>query len=258
MNSNSIQSPLLRSRKSHFVKSNTIKKKKGIENTNENQAFFSIVSHNIKNPFASLLGFTDLLFEDFDELNDEERKYYLEEIKKSAQSTFNYTEKFFEWIYYRTGKIDFTFSDLNLRSCVENTLLKIEKKYPEEKSISVNVDEFIEVRADEDSLEKILFNLVENAILFSKPNPVISIKAEKNNDKIKIIISDNGIGIKEEDLTKIFDLAKDPSTIGESSYNGSGISLILIKELVEQNNGTIHIESNFGEGSNVSFFLEGK
>ncbi|MCB0746351.1 MAG: hypothetical protein KDC90_02710, partial [Ignavibacteriae bacterium] len=73
----------------------------GIAASKENKEFFSIISHNIKNPFATLLGFSDLLLEDYDELNDEERKFYLDEILKSANFTNKYLERFFEWIYYK-------------------------------------------------------------------------------------------------------------------------------------------------------------
>ena len=232
----------------------------GIEANDENHAFFSIVSHNIKNPFVSLLGFSELLFNDFDELNEDERKFYVSEIKKSADSTYNYVEKFFEWIYYKSGKIQLNFVDINLSECIVDVLNTINKRYKEKIEINVEVDKNIVIHADENSIKKILFNILENAIKFSNSDPTIKIFVEKIEEKgkVKVEISDNGIGINKVDLAKIFNITEDPSLIGTNENKGAGISLILTRELVELNNGTIQIKSNLGEGSTFSICLEGK
>ena len=101
----------------------------GIAASKENKEFFSIISHNIKNPFATLLGFSDLLIEDYDELNDEERKYYLDEILKSANFTNKYLERFFEWIYYKTGKAKIHLEEINLADLINNSISLINKKF---------------------------------------------------------------------------------------------------------------------------------
>ncbi|MCP5060957.1 MAG: HAMP domain-containing histidine kinase [Ignavibacteriae bacterium] len=232
----------------------------GIEANDKNHSFFSIVSHNIKNPFASLLGFSELLFNDFDELNEEERKFYVSEIKKSADSTYNYVEKFFEWIYYKSGKIKLNFVNINLSECIFDVLNQFNKRYKENIEVNAEVDPNIVIHADEDSIKKVLFNILENAIKFSDKDPTIQISTEKIEEKgkVKVEITDNGIGINKVDLAKIFNITEDPSLIGQSENKGAGISLILTRELVELNNGTIKIKSNLGEGSTFSICLEGK
>ena len=224
----------------------------GFTTNAEQQAFFSVISHNIKNPFSTLLGFTELLFEDFDELDDKDRKFYLNEIKKSANFTYNYVEKFFEWIYYKTGKIKLEFQPIKLKKVVEKIIDKFENG---KISIECNINDNLTVYADLDSLEKILYNLVDNAIKFTNSTPEIIITAKSVNNKIKISIQDNGIGISQEDINKLFNIAIDPKNIGQSSNKGVGLGLILTKELIGLNNGTISVESSIDKGSRFSLFL---
>jgi K+-sensing histidine kinase KdpD len=230
-------------------------RKFGINANNENHAFFSVISHNIKNPFSTLLGFTDLLFEDFDELDNEERKFYLNEIKKSANFTYQYIEKFFEWIYYKTGKIKLEFQPIRVKETIEKIIKRFESDNNYKFSIETIVDKNLTVYADLDSLEKILYNLIDNAIKFTTSSPKIIISAKTLNDKIEISIQDNGIGISSEDIKKLFNIAIDPINIGKHNKKGIGLGLILTKELITLNNGTISIDSNKDKGSIFSLVL---
>jgi len=259
MMSNSLKSSFA-SDTSNTAKNKLENRSSGIEANNENHAFFSIVSHNIKNPFSSLLGFSELLFNDFDDLNDDERKFYVSQIKKSADSTYNYVEKFFEWIYYKSGKIKLSFVEINLRKCLVDVIEDMNQNSNKNIRINLEIDESIAIRADKNSIRKVFFNIVENAIKFSTKDPKIQISAEiiQGKDKVKIEISDNGIGINKVDLAKIFNITEDPSLIGPNENKGAGISLILTRELVELNNGIIQIKSNLNEGSTFLICLEGK
>ncbi len=225
-----------------------------IDASKENHAFFSVISHNIKNPFSTLLGFSDLLIEDFDELDNEEKKFYLSEIKKSADFTYQYIEKFFEWIYYKTGKIKLEFLSINVNETVEKIINKIEiinDNHP----INVKIDKSLTVYADPDSFEKVLYNLIDNAIKFSAANSQIEIFAIEKNSQIEISIVDNGIGIAQEDLNKLFNISIDPKIIGNSNNKGIGLGLILTKELITLNKGIINVESSINEGSKFSIIL---
>lgn len=202
-----------------------------------------------------MLGFSDLLFEDFDELNNEERKFYLNEIKKSANFTYQYIEKFFQWIYYKTGKMKLEFEPIKIHTAIEKIANKLNNNYNSKISIINNVTENLTVYADFDSFEKIINNLIDNAIKFTNSTPEITITAKTHNNKIEISIKDKGIGISEEDIVKLFNIAIDPSGIGGNGNKGVGLGLILTKELITLNNGTISVESNINEGSRFSFVL---
>ena len=224
----------------------------GINSNAEQQAFFSVISHNIKNPFSTLLGFTELLFEDFDDLDNQDRKFYLNEIKKSADFTYKYIEKFFEWIYYKTGKVKLEFQPIKISELIEKVINEFDI---EEKSIKCNIDENLTVYADSDSLEKMLYNLIDNAIKFTNKTPEIFISAKTVNNNIEISIKDNGIGILQDDIDKLFNITADPKNIGNSTNKGVGLGLILIKELITLNNGTISVKSDINSGSEFSLFL---
>ncbi len=240
------------------VSGNSIVNKKelfssGYETESENKKFFSIVSHNIKNPFSTLLGFTELLFEDFDQLDDTEKKFYLNEIKKSANYTYRYIEKFFEWIYYKTGKIKLEFQAIN----VNRTINKIVETFTSNSKIIIenNIDKNLTVYADLYSFEKIFYNLIENGIKFSEPNTKIELFGRKLNNKIEISVKDNGTGISKNDIKNLFDISIDPTLIGSNKNKGTGLGLILTKELIILNNGIITVESSPGKGSTFSVTL---
>lgn len=251
-----ITNKLSNSRKSKKATHNTLGFNSfSIQPSKENHAFFSVISHNIKNPFSTLLGFSDLLFEDFDELDNEEKKFYLSEIKKSAKFTYQYIEKFFEWIYYKTGKIKLEFQSINVKETVKTIIGNLENQKNLKIPISVQIDDAITVYADPDSFEKIIYNLIDNAIKFTTSNPKIVISAREYDTKIQISIQDNGIGIAPEDISKLFNISIDPVTIGNSNNKGIGLGLILTKELITLNKGIINVESSIEKGSIFSIIL---
>ena len=119
----------------------------GIEPSDENKEFLSIISHNIKNPFGALLGYTELILDDYNELSSSEKILYLSEIRKSAKYSFRYLERFFEWIYYKTGKVEIKLENLNVREIITASLKKIMAEYTNNFEINFNIPESLKIRA---------------------------------------------------------------------------------------------------------------
>lgn len=227
----------------------------GILPTEENKAFLSIISHNIKNPFGALLGFSEMILEDYEELNDTEKKLYISEINKTSKLAHKYLDRFFEWTYYKTGKIKLNFDHYNLREVislsVEKTLLS--SNYTGE--VKLNIDKNIKVHVDSESIAKMFHYLIENAMKFSSPNGEVEIRTEMDEKFTVVKIIDNGIGIKEEKLNKLFNIAENVGVNEKNNEFGTGLGLILTEQLVNLNNGSIKINSSNGIGTTVTVKL---
>ncbi|MFZ1289984.1 MAG: HAMP domain-containing sensor histidine kinase [Melioribacteraceae bacterium] len=224
----------------------------GIPASKENNEFFSIISHNIKNPFTTLLGFSDLLFEDYEQLDDEERKFYLNEILKSAHFTNKYLERFFEWIYYKTGKVKINIENLDLVEQINKSFKVISHKFSTQNLI-FNSDSQIIVKADSESLNKIFYYILENAVIHSgsKDKILIYCEVDEFNESVKIVVKDFGVGIPEEQMSKLFKVNEDITLNSTNGIKGTGLGLILTDLLLKINNGRITLKSKLNEGVEV-------
>jgi K+-sensing histidine kinase KdpD len=215
----------------------------GILPTEENKVFLSNISHNIKNPFGALLGYSNLFIEDYSELNDAERILYANEINSTAELTFRYLERFLEWIYYKTGKVQLDIKENNLREIVTTSINDVLSKTNFLCDISIKIDSSISVYVDRESISKMLFYVLENALKYSQPNSIISISAIELDDQISLTIEDNGDGIPEEIKNKLFNISEKIPYSGKFEP-GCGLGLILTKEIINLNNSSISINSN--------------
>jgi len=218
--------------------------------------FFSIIAHDLKNPFITILGFSDLLHTDYAELSDEERLFYIDEMKKSAEISHNLLQNLLQWSRSQTGRIEFNPQRLCLHNIVQDNtdLLKASAERKQIK-ISHNVPEDIFVTADEDMLNTIIRNLLTNALKFTEKGGNVEINAVKQNGFIEVVVSDSGVGMSNSVRECLFKLDATHSSIGTDNEAGTGLGLILCKEFVEKNGGTIKVESELGKGSRFVFSL---
>jgi signal transduction histidine kinase len=217
---------------------------------------FSIIGHDLRSPFNSILGLSELLIESVNDSTFTENEKYLKLIKNSANSTLILLDNLLNWAKSQTGKISFSPVKI-IFSNIIHEVLKLEKPIAIAKNISLNyftADE-IEVYADKNMLKLILRNLISNAIKFTKPGGEIRVFAISKKDWVEITISDNGIGINEEIRKELFKTSSNSSTIGTANEKGSGLGLILCKEFVERQGGQIWVKSEIGIGSNFKFTL---
>ena len=218
--------------------------------------FFSIISHDLRSPFNAILGFSDILTEEWDELSEADRKNFLQNIRKTAHNTFDLLDRLLEWSRIQTGKMKFSPARLNLGNLVQENFSLLSPS-ADRKFIQF-VREIPEDRvawADKDAILLVLRNLINNAIKFTNHGGVITVSAAPVNNQVVVTISDTGVGISAENLKKLFRFEEQLKTEGTDKEKGSGLGLVLCREVVERSDGRIWAESTEGEGSRFSFSL---
>ena len=218
--------------------------------------FFSIIAHDLKSPFTSLLGLSDYLGSEENDLSDEEKKIFSQNIAKSARSIFSLLENLLQWSKINTGRIDYDPEPIALKELIDKMLI-IYKSNLEIKNISFAVELSTDqmVFADLNMVESIFRNLISNSIKFSHPSGSVNLIVKEADDFIEISIIDNGVGIRKDIMSKLFKIDANVSTNGTLNERGSGLGLILCKEFIEMNKGKLTLKSIEGKGATFSFTL---
>ncbi|MDP2036671.1 MAG: GAF domain-containing sensor histidine kinase [Ignavibacteria bacterium] len=221
--------------------------------------FFSIIAHDLKSPFQGLLGYSQILTTEYATLSEEEKIFFISGIGELTNSAFRLLENLLEWSRMQTGRITFDPETFQIEKEVSTTLLLLSQT-AKNKDIDLekNIEGDISVFADKNMLSTIIRNLISNSIKFTKQGGRITISAELIKDMVKITVADTGIGMRQEDVDKLFKLDKNFSTPGTNKEEGTGLGLLLCKEMVEQNGGKIWVESKVGEGSKFIFTVPQK
>lgn len=212
--------------------------------------FFSIIAHDIKNPFHTVLGYSYLLHNDYDRFTDEERQKFAGDIHHSTNNIFRLLQNLLDWSRSRTGTLTVSPTNTELNQLIKNAL-GILNSLAEQKKIQITHDysEELKIYADPLMVEVILRNLINNAIKFTPQNGKIKITAQQVQNEVKICITDNGVGISDEDVQNLFRIESKVKRRGTNNEDGSGLGLILCKEFVDKNKGVIWAESTPGKGS---------
>lgn len=217
--------------------------------------FFSIIAHDLKNPFSSLLGLSELLESDFYDLSDEEKLSYIAEIRKVSKGSYQLLENLLHWSRAQTGNISYNPSELDLKFLLMEVIgLVYAQAKAKNIEISIKFEEDYVVFADDDLLMTVVRNLLTNAIKYSYIGQKISINASViNDDLLELSITDYGIGISENQKNILFSIDRGESRPGTNNEKGTGLGLILCKEFIELNKGSIRFTSIPNE--NTTFFI---
>lgn len=212
--------------------------------------FFSIIAHDLKSPLSGLLGFTEILVEEFDDLQDEEKKEFIGHSYQATKNLMALLENLLEWSRIRIGSVAFSPVKLDLDAIVED-IFSLFAQNARSKNIRLEkrVDKNICVLADKNMLKTILRNLISNGIKFTREGGTVAIFAEEQDNLIKITTQDSGIGISKENIEKLFRIDANHTTLGTNKERGTGLGLALCKELIEKNRGKIWVESELGKGT---------
>lgn len=216
--------------------------------------FFSIISHDLRSPFNSLLGLSEYLSESYDELSEDEVKEVLGGLHRSAKNVYNLLINLLDWARLQTGRLTVNKNIFKIDYPLQNVLnLYAEAINKKKLNIIKNISVDKSLFADANMVETVLRNLLYNSIKFTSENGTITISVSPHTDAAAISIADTGKGMSAEDLLKLFRL--DVQVRGESTdgERGTGLGLILSKEFVEKNGGSIQVESQLGIGSNFTF-----
>lgn len=217
--------------------------------------FFSIIAHDLRGPIGSLVNMFELL-EDESLFTEKERKEAEIAMKKSTKSTYELLENLLRWSRLQNGTIEFNPENINCFDIVEQCFSLL-KNLSKNKKISLvnNIKKDLHVYADKEMITTVIRNLISNAIKFTNENGLIELNADKKGYFIWISVKDNGIGIENKNIPKLFVINEKLSTTGTFGEKGTGLGLILCKEFVEKNNGKICVESELGKGSSFIFTI---
>jgi two-component system sensor histidine kinase/response regulator len=222
---------------------------------NTKDKFFSIIGHDLKNPFSTVIGLSDLLLDDFDSFERDRLKVFIEQINKFSSNAYALLENLLQWARSQTGKMKINKNLFNFKDVVEDNVDLLSGN-ARQKNITVNFpSEAAYWNFDINMISTVVRNLVSNAIKFTPVGGQIHIDYKEHDDRIVVSIADNGIGIPVKDQDKLFRLDVNPSTIGTSDEKGTGLGLILCSEFVERHDGKIWVESEPGKGSIFKFYL---
>jgi signal transduction histidine kinase/ligand-binding sensor domain-containing protein len=229
--------------------------------------FFSIIAHDIKNPFNAILGFSDLLKENYFEWNDQTKLEVINQMQNSSQNLYQLLENLLQWSRSQRGLIEFHPQKISLNELVPKIIdlmigsasmkqIVLDYLLPEKDLI---------VKADVQMLDTILRNLISNAIKFTYVGGKVSVLVELNEELttinavnkkfLKIVVADSGVGISEECRVNLFKIESNFSTTGTKNETGTGLGLILAKEFVQKHDGEIGVESVVGKGSKFYFTI---
>jgi len=218
--------------------------------------FFSIIAHDLKNPFNTIIGFSDILLEEISSGDLVKGNESARMIHSSAIQTFRLLENLLEWANSQTGKISYKPSPVNLNELLNEDFITL-NDMAIRKNIELKrfIPDNLVIMADRNMIKTVLRNLISNAIKFTPKKGKVEVNALTNDKQVEITVSDNGIGMTKETIAKLFRIDANLLTQGTENEKGTGLGLFLCKEFVEKHGGKIWVESETGKGSQFTFTL---
>jgi signal transduction histidine kinase/Tfp pilus assembly protein PilF len=218
--------------------------------------FFSIIAHDLKSPFQGLMGFSDILITENDELNEEQKSDIINAISKLSSDTYKMLENLLQWSKLQTGKIELVRESFNLNEALAVSIDILSQTAKNKNIIIENlIDKSLNITADQNMIQTTIRNLISNAVKFTNLSGEISIFAKQTNASIEITVKDNGIGMNKTTADNIFKIEHNTSRRGTANEEGTGLGLLLCKEMIELHNGSIKVESVEGKGSAFTVIL---
>lgn len=241
----------LESQKNELAKLN----KELVALNSDREKFFSIIAHDLRSPFFPLLTYSEILSENPDKLKISEIINYSKYINQSSRKIFILLENLLQWLGLNSGKMKFSPQNFNLSDKIDY-IIELYSENADEKGIELKFykNKDVYVFADAEMVATILRNLISNAIKFSDVNDKIIIETKTLKDFVEIAVSDTGTGMEESTLSSLFSV-NSVSIDGTNNEIGSGLGLLLCKEMVTRNGGDISIESEPGKGTTFRFTL---
>lgn len=218
--------------------------------------FFSIIAHDLRNPFHSILGFSDLLMKNFKDFDDAKKMEFIGLIYESSEHAHNLLENLLQWSRTQTDSIKYNPSQQSLSKIVSDTMHILNASLKKKGlTFSSEIDESETVYVDKNMIETVIRNLVNNAIKFTASGGKITISAKNNHHFLEVSVSDTGIGISPENLPRLFQFEDFHSTQGTAGELGTGLGLIICHEFIKKHGGEMSVTSEQGKGSIFTFTL---
>lgn len=217
--------------------------------------FHSIIAHDLRGPFNSILGLTKIMSNSFESLSQMELKKYVEMLYDSCKNTGKLLENLLEWSMVHTGSISFEPKPCIIQDLVNEVLNNLSGMAKEKEVVLINNCKYsIEMLVDSNMIRAVIRNLVSNSIKFTPEKGEIKISCIEKGDVMSILVEDTGVGMSAELKDKLFKVEEKVTQLGTNDEKGTGLGLMLVKEFVERHNGSLNVESELGVGS--KFIIE--
>ncbi|MEN8202050.1 MAG: two-component regulator propeller domain-containing protein [Bacteroidota bacterium] len=218
--------------------------------------FFSIISHDLKNPFSSLLSISELMVDSFDDAERDDHRAGFRKINHSVKHLLDLLENLLTWSRSQRGRIKYDPVRFNLSSVIQENI-NLHKLLAEKKGIMLLSPDRDEIYAygDRDMINSVIRNLMTNAVKFTERDKKVEIKVSPKDQELEVSIIDEGVGIEQENMKRLFRIDEKFKSTGTAGEKGTGLGLIICREFVEKNGGEIKVRSKPGEGTTFSFTL---
>jgi sensor domain CHASE-containing protein/sensor histidine kinase regulating citrate/malate metabolism len=219
--------------------------------------FLANMSHELRTPLNSIIGFSDLLYEKvYGELSEKQKKA-VGNISRSGKHLLNLINDILDLSKVEAGKLELDYKEFELAGKL-NSMKNLLSPIADQKNIEININvdkDLSTIRADEARFAQIMYNLMDNAIKFSNENGIVEVRAAKRGELVEVIVKDNGIGIKAEDQHKLFKPFSQVDSFSSKKFQGTGLGLSLVKQIVNLHGGYVWFNSKIGEGSTFAFVI---
>ena len=218
--------------------------------------FFSIIAHDLKSPFTALLGISEIMIENWENMEEAEKKEFLKDIYSASKNTFNLLQNLLEWSRSQTGRMEVNKSSFSPYKIIHENISVLHQQ-ADNKDISLvnSVTNEISCYADKNMISTVFRNLISNAIKFTREGGTIKVSVKQTDSLYQFCIADNGVGMSESVVSKLFALNEKVQSAGTANEKGTGLGLLLCKELIEKNGGTISVTSELNVGSKFYFSI---
>ncbi len=220
------------------------------------EQMLKIFPHDLRNSLAATMSYSNIIVEEFDELDRDELLSFVKKVYSTANISLSLMTNLLNWVLVSTGELKINPVKMELCEFINDLNLKIQAFLSNKNIVSkVECEKGLSVLADENSLSLILRNLIFNAVKFSPENSDIKVTANAEGNVAKISVSDSGVGMSPELVEKILNTNSNESSSGTAGESGTGLGLNLVKSFISKNNGKLFITSKEGKGSTFTFTL---
>jgi len=238
------------------IENNLLKSEKKLKDVNAaKDKFFSIIAHDLKNPFNSILNFSDLLLRHYSTYDKDEVLTFIKMIHESSRQAYNLLDNLLNWSRTQTSRMDFNPTITDIYDIISDVISLLEGTAVEKNITLINhVKPKTKVFCDPNMISTVIRNLLSNAIKFTRPAGKVTFNSKPGSRMTEISVTDTGVGIKEENIDKLFKIDVHFSTSGTANEEGTGLGLILCHEYVKINKGKLRLKSKPDKGS--TFFVD--
>ena len=221
-----------------------------------NRKFISIIGHDLRGPFCSILGVLEMLKEGVNEYDSEEIVRYIDIASNSANRTLNLLDNLLAWTSAQNVEENYHPVRMNLSGLIDEEIEAINLNASQKRIVIYNaVSPHLQVVADAQMIKSVVRNLLSNALKFTNSGGEVIVSAIEQQKFVEIQVTDNGIGISSEDMKALFNPQIRHTTPGTQKEQGTGLGLTICKEFIQIHGGSIHVESEPGKGSTFKFTL---